>query len=361
MPFDAIFVPDAMRATVDDRAWLRAMLDAEAALARAQARAGVIPAEAADDVAAVCDAGRYDVEQLARDARSAGNPVPALVKAAGVEWFHHGATSQDIVDTGAMLVARNALALIVEDLEAAAAACARLAEAHRDTPMTGRTLMQQAEPTTFGLKAAGWLDAVAGARERLRALRLPAQLGGAAGTLASMGPSLMRDFATELDLAEPTVPWHANRAPIAALASALALASGALAKIALDVILLAQTEVGEASSGSGESSSMPHKRNPVEAIRVRACARRVQAATTSLVAGMAEQEHERAAGAWHAEWAPLTESLACTGGAAAAVRAMLDGLEVHPERMRANLHGVDPEPHVAAAAQLVDRVLERWL
>src|SRR5689334_21411596 len=126
--FDAIFVPDAMRATVDDGAWLQAMLDAEAALARAQARAGVIPVEAADAVAAVCVAGRYDVEALAREARSAGNPVPALVRAAATEWFHHGATSQDIVDTAAMLVARNALGLIIDDLSAVAAACAQLAE-----------------------------------------------------------------------------------------------------------------------------------------------------------------------------------------------------------------------------------------
>src|SRR4051812_49037818 len=164
MPFDAIFVPDPMRAAVDDRAWLAAMLEAEAALARAQERAGVIPAGAAEVVARACDADRYDIERLAREARSAGNPVPALVAAADSEWFHHGATSQDIVDTAAMLVSRNALGLIVEDLSALAASCARLAEQHRDTPMIARTLMQQAEPTTFGLKAAGWLAAVLDAR-----------------------------------------------------------------------------------------------------------------------------------------------------------------------------------------------------
>jgi 3-carboxy-cis,cis-muconate cycloisomerase len=361
--FDAIFGPDAMRAAVDDRAWLQAMLDAEAALARAQARAGVIPAEAAEAVAAVCHADRYDVEQLARAARSSGNPVPALVAAAGVAWFHHGATSQDVVDTAAMLVARDALALIVADLDGVAAACGRLAEEYRDTPMVGRTLMQQAEPTTFGLKAAGWLVAVLDAREWLRALRLPVQLGGAAGTLASMdglGPLVLREFARELDLEEPTLPWHANRTPVATLASALAVSAGACGKIALDVELMAQTEVGELLSGSGESSSMPHKRNPVEAIRARACARRVQAAAASLVAGMSEHEHERAAGAWHAEWAPLGEALACSGGAAAATREMIERLEVRPERMRENLHGMDTTAHVAAAGQLVDRALERW-
>jgi 3-carboxy-cis,cis-muconate cycloisomerase len=363
LTFDAIFVPDAMRAAVDDRAWLQAMLDAEAALARAQARAGVIPAQGAEAVAEVCDAGRYDVEQLARDARSAGSPLPALVKAADTEWFHHGATSQDIVDTAAMLVSKRALALIVRDLDAVAAACARLAEQHRDTPMMGRTLMQQAEPTSFGLKAAGWLAATLDAREWLRALRLPAQLGGAAGTLASMegsGPLVLREFALDLGLEEPALPWHANRFPMATLASALAVCAGACAKVALDVELLAQSEVAEVLSGSGESSSMPHKRNPVEAIRVRACARRVQAAAGSIVAGMAEHEHERAAGAWHAEWAPLSDALACTGGATAATRAMLEGLEVRPERMRGNLGDADPRPHVAAAGQLTDRTLERY-
>src|SRR4051812_43563007 len=328
MPFDAIFVPDAMRAAVDDRAWLAAMLETEAALARAQARAGVIPAGAADAVASVCDPDRYDVEQLARDARSAGNPVPALVAAAGTEWFHHGATSQDIVDTAAMLVARNAIRLIVADLDAVAAACARLAEEHRETPMIARTLMQQAEPTTFGLKAAGWLAAVLDAREWLRALRLPAQLGGAAGTLASMdglGLLVLRELALELDLEEPSLPWHANRTPVATLASALAVGAGALAKMALDVELLAQAEVGELVSGEGESSSMPHKRNPVEAIRVRACARRAQAAAASIVSGMSDHEHERAAGAWHAEWTPLAEALGRMGGAAAAPQERLQG------------------------------------
>jgi 3-carboxy-cis,cis-muconate cycloisomerase len=363
LPFDAIFVPDAMRAAVDERAWLQAMLDAEAALARAQARAGVIPAEAAEEIARACDVDSYDIEQLARDARSAGNPVPALVRAADTEWFHHGATSQDIVDTAAMLVSRQALALIGAELAGVAAACANLAREHRDTPMIARTLMQQAEPTTFGLEAAGWLVAVLDAREWLGALTLPAQLGGAAGTLASMdglGPLVLREFAAELELEEPLLPWHANRTPIATLASALAVAAGACAKIALDVELLAQNEVGEVVSGGGESSSMPHKRNPVEAVRARACARRVQAAAGMLVAGTAEHEHQRAAGAWHAEWAPLSEALACAGGAAAAAREMLVGLEVRPERMRENLHGMDPGPHVAAAGQLVERALARY-
>jgi 3-carboxy-cis,cis-muconate cycloisomerase len=288
--------------------------------------------------------------------------VPALVAAAQSDWFHEGATSQDIVDTAAMLVARRALQLIRADLDGVAAACARLAEEHRETPMAGRTLMQRAEPTTFGLKAAGWLVAVLDAREWLGALRLPVQLGGASGTLASMqghGPAVLAEFARELDLEEPVLPWHANRTLPATLAAALAITAGALGKAALDVQLLAQTEVGEVTSGSGQSSSMPYKRNPVEAIRARACARRAQAAAGLLIGGVSEHEHERAAGAWHAEWAPLSEALACTGGAGAAAREMLEGIQVHPERMHENLGDSDPAPHVAAAALLVDRALGR--
>src|SRR3954447_3736623 len=352
-----------MRDAVSDQAWLESMLAAEAALARAQARVGLIPAEAAHEVAEDCRPERFDAEAIAREARSAGNPIPALVAAADEQWFHHGATSQDIVDTAAMLVARNALGLIGADLDGVAAACARLAQEHRETPMAGRTLMQRAEPTTFGLKAAGWLVAVLDAREWLWALRLPVQLGGAAGTLASMhgpGPAVLSEFAKELGLEEPALPWHANRMLPATLGAALAIAAGALGKIALDVELLAQTEVGEVSSGSGESSSMPYKRNPVEAIRARVCARRVQAAAGLLIGGVPDNEHERAAGAWQAEWTPLSEALACTGGGAAAAREMLDGMQVHPERMRDNLGDSDPAPHVAAAAVLVDRALGRY-
>jgi 3-carboxy-cis,cis-muconate cycloisomerase len=363
LPFDAIFVPDEMLAAVSDRAWLEAMLAAEAALARAQARLGLIPAEAAHEVAEDCRSERYDLDELVREARSAGNPVPALVRRARSEWFHQGATSQDIVDSAAMLVSRRAVTLIRADLDGVAAACAAFAEEHRETPMAGRTLMQRAEPTTFGLKAAGWLDAVLDALDALGSAQLAAQLGGAAGTLASMGghgPEILREFASELDLAEPTLPWHAHRGRIARLTAGLSQTVGALGKIALDVELLAQTEVAEVSSGSGESSSMPHKRNPVEAIRVRACASRAQAAAGLLMRGVAEHEHERAAGAWHAEWAPLSEALACTGGAAAAAREMLDGLELHPDRMRENLGDADPSEHVAAAALLVDRGLERY-
>jgi len=347
--FTPIFVPAPLRDAVSGRAWLQAMLDAEAALARAEAAAGVIPAEAAEAIAACCDAGRFEVASFGERARRIGSPVEPLVRAlaeaagdAG-RFVHWGATTQDILDTAAMLIAREALDLILAELDAVAAACAALAETHRSTPIAGRTLMQQALPTTFGLKAAGWLVAVLEARSRLAAVRddrLAVQLGGGAGTLAALGEqglAVLARFAVELDLAEPALPWHANRTRIAELGAALDLAAGALSKLALDVVLLSQTEVGEVSeSGSGGSSTMPHKRNPTGSILAIACARRVHAEAGLLTGGLA-QEHERAAGGWHAEWQPLSDALALTGGAAAAVRDVVEGLEIHPERMRANL------------------------
>ena len=351
--FAPIFAPAPLRDAVSDSAWLQAMLDAEAALARAEARAGVIPADASEVITACCEARRFDVAALAEGARRLGAPVEPLVRAlaeaagdAG-RYVHWGATSQDILDTAAMLVARDALDLILFEFDALAAACAGLAQAHRSTPIAGRTLLQQALPTTFGLKAAGWLVGVLEARARLAAVhaeRLAVQLGGGAGTLAALGAeglAVLALFAEELGLAEPALPWHANRTRVAELAAALDLAAGAVSKVALDVVLLAQTEVGEvAESGAGGSSAMPHKRNPTGSVLAIASARRVHAQAALLCGGLA-QEHERAAGGWHAEWQPLSDALALTGGAAAAVREVLEGLEVRPERMRANLDATD--------------------
>ena len=349
--FGSLFLPDAMRAAVSDRAWIEAMLRFESALAKASARAGVIPDDAAEAIAAAAaDPGRFDAEELGCEARGAGNPAAPLVKALtravegdGARHVHRGATSQDVMDTASMLVAREARALIVADLDAAATACAGLAGDHRDTLMPGRTLLQQALPTTFGLRAAGWLVALLDAGDRLAAVPLAAELGGAAGTLASLGPEgtrVLAELAAELDLEEPTVPWHTARLRVGELGAALALTAGTLEKIALDVALLAQTEVGElaeaAGEGRGGSSTLPHKRNPVGSVLAIACARRVRGETSILLAAMA-QEHERAAGAWHAEWEALGGALAYTGGAVAAVREVLEGLEVNPDRMRANL------------------------
>ena len=351
--FGPLFVPDAIREAVGGRAWLQAMLDAEAALAIAEARAGLIPSGEAQTIAECCDADRFDPEEIGREGRAAGNPVPALVKALtaavpdnAARHVHKGATSQDIMDTAAMLVARRSLDLITTEVDGVASACAGLAETYRDTLISGRTLLQQALPTTFGLKAAGWLVAVLEARRRLLAAResgLAAQLGGAAGTLASLGPpgiQVLQEFARELDLAEPVVPWHTARLRVAELGSVLALASGVMHKLALDVVLLAQTEVAEVAEpsegGRGGSSTLPHKRNPVGSTLAAACARRVPPLTETLQAAMA-QEHERAAGAWHAEWETLSDALALTGGAAAAMREVMEGLEVRPDSMRENL------------------------
>jgi 3-carboxy-cis,cis-muconate cycloisomerase len=231
------------------------------------------------------------------------------------------------------------------------AGCAALAEAHRDTMMVARTLMQPALPTTFGLKAAGWLVAVVRARRRLAELRagLPLQLGGAVGTLAPLGergPEVVEGVARRLGLAAPALPWHTDRGRVAELGTALAVAAGAVEKIALDVVLMSQEEVAEvdepSGAGRGGSSTMPQKRNPVGSALAIACTRRARGAAGVLLAAMS-QEHERAAGAWQSEWEPLGEALALTGGAAAHVREVLEGLEVHPDQMRANLSGPGEE------------------
>jgi 3-carboxy-cis,cis-muconate cycloisomerase len=348
--FDRIFVPASFRDALSDEAWLQAMLDVERALAAAQSRAGVIPADAARAIAEACVAERFDPSAIGDGGRSAGNPVEPLVRAltAGVGgdaagYVHWGATSQDILDTASMLVSRRLLDLIVEALGSVANECAGLAEAHRSTPMAGRTLLQQAVPTTFGLKAAGWLVGVLearGALSRIREERLAVQLGGAAGTLSALGdagPEVVRLLAEELGLQEPIAPWHTNRVRVAELGGALAVAAGAVAKIALDVGLMSQTEVGEvAEATAGGSSTMPQKRNPVGSMLALACARQVQAQAGVLTAAL-PQEHERALGAWHAEWPALSGALAFAGGAAEATRRALDGLEVDVDRMRANL------------------------
>ena len=382
MPFSAIFVPDALASALSDEAWLEALLTVERALVRAQARAGVVPAEAADAVAAACDGPRLDPSSLAAEGRAPGNPVEPLVRAlrarAGDEaapFVHRGATSQDILDSAAMLVAREATRLVEADLDAVAGRCALLADEHRSTVMAARTLLQQAVPTTFGYKAAGWLAAVHRATGRLAAARdaLPAQLGGAAGTLAAYegdGIEILGLFADELGLREPTLPWHTHRAPVAELGAALAGAAGVLGKIARDVVLLAQTEVGEvAEAAGGVSSTMPHKQNPVGAVLALACERHARANAALLDEGLVA-EHERAAGAWHAEWHALTSLLAAAGGAASAVRRSLEGLRVDAARMRSNLDaatlseaqrlGIDarrPEDYLGSVDRFVDRAL----
>ncbi|WP_344108140.1 3-carboxy-cis,cis-muconate cycloisomerase [Nocardiopsis rhodophaea] len=336
-------------AEVGDAAWLRALLDAEAALARACARAGVIDATHAEAIAACCVPERFDAGGIGQAAAASGNPVVPLVReltgAVGgdaARHVHYGATSQDIMDTAAVLVSRRASAVIRADADAVADGLAALADRHRSTLMPGRTLLQQALPTTFGLVAAGWLQTIGTASRRVNAPAL-AQLGGAAGTLASLGdagPCVTAAFADELGLAEPVLPWHTDRGPIAELAGALARMCGAVRKIAGDIVLLAQTEVGEVveagGAGVGGSSTLPHKRNPVAAVSARACAGQAAGLAATLYAAQA-QEHQRAAGAWQSEWLPMAQLLRVTGSAVAWLRTSVERLRVDPERMRQNL------------------------
>ncbi|WP_030980441.1 3-carboxy-cis,cis-muconate cycloisomerase [Streptomyces sp. NRRL S-1824] len=365
-------------ATTGDSAFLQAMLDAEAALTRAQSACGLAPAEAGRAVTETADAGRFDVRDLALRARSGGNPVIPLVvdlMAAVPEdarpYVHRGATSQDILDTAAMLVASRTLATVLDDLERAAGEVARHATTHRDTQMAGRTLTQHAVPTTFGLKAAGWRALILDARDRLTAVRasLPAQLGGAAGTLAAFSAfsapaasataqedeeleetdgheevdllALVAAYARELGLAEPVLPWHTLRTPIADLAGALAFTAGALGKMAADVLTLSRTEIGEVEEEEGgDSSALPHKANPVHATLIAAAARRAPGLAATLYGSLAAED-ERPAGAWHAEWEPLRDLLRLVGGAARDGAALAAGLRVVPYAMRENLQLTD--------------------
>jgi 3-carboxy-cis,cis-muconate cycloisomerase len=379
-------------AALGDEAWLQAMLDTEAALARALERARLAPAGSGTAVTRAAVAANFDVTELGQLAALTGNPVPGLArmltrvvaeadgKAASA--VHRGATSQDIMDTAAMLLARQAIAVTLTDLESAAAAASALADAHRETIMIGRTLLQQAVPVTFGLTAAGWLSGLDSAVRGLitaRDERLAVQFGGAAGTLASLGergPRVAAMLAEELSLENPPLPWHTERLRIIDVAAAMARVTAATGKIARDVTLLAQTEVGEVSEGladnskkkeeeassggsgrgdgsgvtpgrgtasspgaaprRGGSSAMPHKNNPVASIAILGCARQVPGLLATLVAS-AEQEHQRAAGAWHAEWQPFTEILNLASSAAVWTRELLGGLRVDTGRMAANL------------------------
>ncbi|MDX3691739.1 3-carboxy-cis,cis-muconate cycloisomerase [Streptomyces europaeiscabiei] len=369
-------------ASTGDTAYLRALLDAEAALTRAQAALGLAPAAAAPAVTSAADAASFDLPSLAARARGGGNPVIPLVAdltaAVGSEYgpyVHRGATSQDIMDTATMLVAARTLDLILADLGRTESALAALAAAHRDTTMPGRTLTQHAVPTTFGLKAAGWRSLILDARDRLTAVRdsLPVQLGGAAGTLAAFTAftafrttgaratadpappvdthALIAGYARELGLRAPELPWHTLRTPIADLAGALAFAAGALGKIAVDVLTLARTEIAEVAEGSGGgSSAMPHKANPVRSTLIAAAARRAPQLAATLY-GALPAEDERPAGAWHAEWEPLRDLLRLVGGAARDAVDLTRGLRVSADVMRRHLdltHGLIVAERLAA-------------
>ncbi|MEU8655044.1 3-carboxy-cis,cis-muconate cycloisomerase [Streptomyces sp. NPDC048737] len=353
---------------VSETAWLQSLLDAEAALARAQAALGTVPVRAARAITRAARAERFDPRALAVQARETANPVVGLVRALtdavaaddpqAAEYVHRGSTSQDVLDTGTMMMCRRALDLILGDLDRTAAALAALAGRHRGTVMAGRTLALHAVPTTFGLKAAGWHRLVLDAAARIEAARgaLPVSLGGAAGTLAGYlefaGPGadattaeeyrerLVDAFAAETGLARPVLPWHALRTPVADTASALAFTTGALGKLAADVQVLVRTEIAEVAEpavpGRGGSSAMPHKRNPVLSTLIRSAALQVPLLTAGLTQCLVTED-ERSAGVWHAEWLPLREALRLAGGAAATAAELAEGLTPDPARMRHNL------------------------
>lgn len=359
---DPLFTTGRMHDIFSDRSRLQAMLDFEATLARAEANLGVIPSKAAGAIAAQCRAELFDAEALARATAAAGNLAIPVIKeltarvaqndkeAAG--FVHWGATSQDVIDTGLVLQLRAALDATEAEVGALADSLARLAETHKRTPLAGRTLLQQALPVTFGLKVAGWLSAIERHRARLRETRpraLALQFGGAAGTLAALenrGMDVAAALSKALNLALPDLPWHTQRDRVAEVATTFGLLTGTLGKIGRDIALLMQTEVGEvfepAGADRGGSSTMPHKRNPVGSVVAQAAAQRVPALVSTMLAAMV-QEHERAAGGWHAEWETLPEICRLTAGALAHIREIVNGLEIDPARMRENLdatHGL---------------------
>ena len=352
----------AMRAVCDDVAYLQNMLDFEAALAQAEASAGVIPKRAAGAIAKACKASSFDLAELAKAATLSGNLAIPLVKALTADvakadseaarYVHWGATSQDVIDTATMLTLRAGIDLLLADVDRAIKGFAGLAQKHRDTPMVARTWLQHALPMPFGLKLAGYAAALARSRRRLIRLRcesLALQFGGAAGTLAALGDKgllVAEKLAEGLKLPLPDAPWHGHRDRIAEAASVLAIACGSCGKIARDVSLMMQTDVAEAFEPSGEgrggSSTMPHKRNPVAAATALAAATMAPNLAATIFAAQVG-DHERSAGPWHAEWPTLPALLLVTSGGLAAIVDIAEGLEVDAKRMRINLdatHGL---------------------
>lgn len=358
-PVELLFSTPTMSAVFSAEAHVRQMLTFEAALAQAEARAGIIPHAAALSIAASCRVELFDVVALYHEAATAGTPAIPLVRMLTAQvggeasrYVHWGATSQDAIDTALMLQMREGLDLLATDLLSICATCATLSEQHRHTVMAGRTLLQQALPITFGLKAARWLALT---MRQMQALRdhhtrtLAVQLGGAAGTLASLGEKglqVVELLAEELALPVPELPWHTERDRVAGIAATLGIVAGAMAKIAGDLALLAQTEVGETTEasapGKGGSSAMPQKRNPVDATSAIAATRLAVGVVPVILSAMA-QEHERAVGGWQAEWTAIPDLFRFTAHAVERLRDAVAGLQIDPARMSANIdltHGL---------------------
>ncbi|AZG87064.1 3-carboxy-cis,cis-muconate cycloisomerase [Pseudomonas syringae pv. pisi str. PP1] len=354
--FDAYFMQPEMREIFSDEGRVQGMLDFEAALARAQARVGLIPPEVVADIELSCDARLFDFDALAIAIGSAGNSAIPLVKALGKQiaarsaeaerYVHMGATSQDVMDSGLVLQLRRAIVLLERDLTRLADAMAEQAQRHAGTPLAGRTWLQQATPVTLGMKIAGWLGAVTRHRQRLNEIKprlLCLQFGGASGSLAALGDqafSVAEALADELQLALPEQPWHTQRDRLVEFAGLLGLIAGSLGKLGRDVSLLMQTEVGEAfepsAPGKGGSSTMPHKRNPVGAAVMISTATRAPGLVATMLAAM-PQEHERSLGLWHAEWETLPELCCLVSGSLQQALQVIPGLQVDAERMAINL------------------------
>ncbi|MFJ4494028.1 3-carboxy-cis,cis-muconate cycloisomerase [Pseudomonas atacamensis] len=354
--FDAYFTARDMREVFCDQGRVQAMLDFEAALARAEARVGLIPSSAVAPIAAACDAGLYDFAALGEAIATAGNSAIPLVKALGKQiassdaeaerYVHLGATSQDVMDSGLVLQLRQALALIEGQLAQLADSLAVQAQRFATTPLAGRTWLQHATPVTLGMKIAGWLGAVTRSRQRLQQLKprlLVLQFGGASGTLAALGEQALpiaKALAEELQLTLPEQPWHTQRDRIVEFGAVLGLIAGSLGKFGRDISLLMQTEAAEvfepAAPGKGGSSTMPHKRNPVGAAVLIGAATRVPGLVSTLFSAM-PQEHERSLGLWHAEWETLPEICCLVSGSLQQARLLAEGLEVDAARMARNL------------------------
>lgn len=354
--FDIYFTQPSMRAIFSDQGRLQGMLDFEAALAKAEAAIGVIPATVVADIEAACRAELYDFNALAIAISSVGNSAIPLVKALGKRiaaqseeaerYVHLGATSQDAMDSGLVLQLRAAIVLLENDLGALSRLLAAQAERHAATPMAGRTWLQHATPVTLGMKIAGWLGAVDRHRQRLEEIKprlLCLQFGGASGSLAALGDHawpVAQVLAGELDLQLPEQPWHTQRDRLVEFASLLGMIAGSLGKLGRDLSLLMQTEVGElfepSAPGKGGSSTMPHKRNPVGAAVLIGAATRAPGLVATMFAAM-PQEHERSLGLWHAEWETLPELCCLVSGALQQALLMVPELEVDAERMARNL------------------------
>src|SRR5688572_20875822 len=351
--FQGIFSSDAMRHIWSDENRTQKYLDVEAALARVQGRLGLIPQEATDEIVRHCHLDQINMAKLRQQTERIGYPVlgvvsqlNALCKDGLGEWCHWGATTQDITDTATVLQIRESLAIVDEELKALSGSLAALARKYRDTPMAGRSNLQQAVPITFGYKMATILAGIERHRERLAQLKarvLMGEFAGASGTLASLERGALETQAglmRELGLAQPLIAWHTVRDTIAETGAFLALVSGSLGKIAMDVKLLMQTEVAEVyepfAQGRGSSSTMPQKRNPVSCLYIHAAASMVRQHASALAEAMVA-DHERSTGPWEIEWIALPEAFCLAAGALRQTNLMIGGLEVDPARMRVNL------------------------